>query len=156
MNSDSNPNDLLVIKTARDKNSINIAAKQGFRPLVQRVQPSELIRRKYAILQHQETGEIEVIGDYRDKLSEHSEYEKVIDWTYYYPDYFETPYAAYLIPENLKAGQKVWIEDLIKDYVGSHWNQGSNDRLRSCEALWTGKELEILYDASSDVDIFIG
>ena len=64
---DRNKNDrgLRVIRTARDKDSINRAARSGLRPLVKKVEPSDKIRSKFAVVQFKETGEIEVIGDYR-------------------------------------------------------------------------------------------
>ena len=45
------------------------------------------------------------------------------------------PFAAYLIPRDLKAGERVFVEDLIEDFVGGEWNQGDVLRLDSCEAI---------------------
>jgi len=69
-----------------------------------------------------------------------------VDWTHYYPYKFESPFAAYLIPSDIKRGEMVFIEDLIEDYIGTTWNQGDTYRLESCEAIWIRSKLKILYD----------
>lgn len=146
---EKNPNNLRVIKTARNEKDINEAAKQGFWPLVKKVIPSDKIKSKYAVSQNMNTGEIEVCGDYRSGCED----SDVIGWTFYYPYHFESPYAAYLIPKDIKIGEKVFIEDLIEDIVGGTWNQGNAWRLECSEAIWNGEELEIATD--DDVPIRI-
>lgn len=163
---------LVVIKTARDIKSINKACLEGFFPLVKPVEPLEMIKSKFSVRQNQKTGEVEMIKDYRsdrrhratyfyDDLDEESnseqpKYETVIDWTYYYPYQFNLPFAAYLIPKNLKKGQRVFVEDLIEDCIGLTWNQGDTYRLESCEAIWTGTDLEIQYDPKKNISEIIG
>jgi hypothetical protein len=142
----NNRDGLRVIKTARDEESINEAARNGFKPLMKKIIPSDEIRSKYAVFQHKETGEIEVIGDYRGGLRNHNDYAKVIDWTFYYPYSFTSPFAAYLIPQDIQVGERIFLEDLIEDYVGLAWNQGNASRLKSCDAIWNGSDLEIQYD----------
>ena len=88
-----NVKELRVIKTARDKDSINTAARKGYRPLIKKVVPSNKIRSKYSVIQNKKTGEIEIIGDYRHTFG--SEFETVIEWTYHYPYNFSSPFAAY-------------------------------------------------------------
>jgi hypothetical protein len=132
----------LVIKTARSEEAINLAAKQGFYPLVKRVVQSDDIKSKFAIVQHEKSGEIKVLGDYRD--TDYEGYKLVIDFTWYYPYHFKSPFAAYLIPKDLKKGERVFLEDLIEDYVSWCWNQGDVHRLESSEAIWNGKDFEII------------
>ncbi|WP_027004032.1 hypothetical protein [Hugenholtzia roseola] len=157
-NRNKNSNELRVIKTARDKDSINTAAKNGYRPLIKKVEPSDKIRSKYSVIQNKKTGEIEVIGDYRMgfRMDKDSEFVSVIEWTYYYPHNFNSPFAAYLIPKDIKIGERVFIEDLIEDYIGTSWNQGDTYRLESCEAIWNGTELEIQYDPKTNRSDFVG
>ena len=138
-----NSRGLRVIKTARSEYAINIAAKKGFWPLVKPVIPSAKIRGKFSVLQDNKTGLIKVVSDYRS--SGGSEMSRVIGFTDFYPYHFESPYAAYLIPQDLKVGETVWIEDLIEDLVGSRWNQGDTRRVASCEAIWDGKDLVVQY-----------
>lgn len=153
-----NSNELRVIKTARDKESINQAAKNGYRPLIKKIEPSDKIRSKYSVIQNKQTGEIEIIGDYRMgvRMNKEIPFETVIDWTYYYPHTFNSPFAAYLIPKDIKTGERVFIEDLIEDYIGARWNQGDTYRLESCEAIWNGTDLEIQYDPKANRSDFIG
>lgn len=149
---------LRVIKTARDKKSINEAAKNGLRPIIKKVVPSDKIRSKYSVIQNKITGEIEIIGDYRrgGSSDDDDKFETVIDWTFYYPYKFKSPFAAYLIPKDINIGERVFIEDLIEDYIGVSWNQGDTYRLESCEAIWNGSELEIQYDPSDNRSDIIG
>src|SRR4051794_20008461 len=116
-----NSNELPVIKTARNKDSINKAAKNGYRPLIKKVEPTDKIRSKYSVIQNKKTGEIEIIGDYRMgfRMDKESEFETVIEWTYYYPHNFNSPFAAYLLPKDIKIGERVFIEDLIEDFIGA-------------------------------------
>jgi hypothetical protein len=157
-NRNKNPDRLRVIKTARDTNSINKAAKNGLLPLVKKVQPSNQICSKYAIVQNKISGEIKILTDYRDDdySRENFIHEKVIDWTFYYPHNFTSPFAAYLIPDDIQIGERVFLEDLIEDYVGAHWNQGDTYRLESCEAIWNGSDLEIQYNPTENRSDFVG
>jgi hypothetical protein len=102
--------------------------------------------------------EIEIIGDYRMgvRMNKEIPFETVIDWTYYYPQTFNSPFEAYLIPKDIKTGERVFIEDLIEDYIGAKWNQGDTYRLESCEAIWNGTDLEIQYDPKANRSDFIG
>ena len=152
----NNSKELRVIKTARDKESINMAAKSGFKPLIKKVEPSEEICSKYSVAQNKKTGEIVTIGDFRDSIDSENDFEIVIDWTYYYPYSFKSPFAAYLIPEDIKIGERVFIEDLIEDYIGASWNQGSTYRLEGCEAIWNGTDLEIQYNPAINRSEFMG
>jgi hypothetical protein len=161
-NRNKNSHGLRVIKTARDKDSINRAAKSGLKPLVKKVEPSDKIRSKYSVVQNKKTGEIVISGDFRSDYrrgihsDENNDFETVIDFTYYYPHNFKSPFAAYLIPKDIKIGERVFIEDLIEDYIGASWNQGDTYRLEICEAIWNGTDLEIQYDPKANRSDFIG
>ena len=151
-----NDEELRVIRTARDEESINEAAKNGFWPLVRKVVPSKDIQSKYRLIQNKITGEIKIFGDYRFGSGTEENWQEVIDWTFYYPHSFKSPFAAYLIPKDIRKYEKVFVEDLIEDHIGSEWNQGDTYRLESCEALWTGSDLKILHDDNEDVTQFVG
>ena len=153
-----NSKELRAIKTARDIESINNAAKSGLKPLVKKVEPSSKIRSKYSVVQNKKTGEISIVGDYRGGIysDDKNDFENVIGWTFYYPHSFSSPFAAYLIPNDIKIGERVFIEDLIEDYIGAVWNQGDTYRLESCEAIWNGTDLEIQYDPGVNRSDFIG
>ena len=153
---ETNPYGFRIIKTARAVKAINQAVKNGFFPLLKQVQQSDKIARKYAVLQHKITREIREIGDFRDGNYRHPDFELIIDWTYYYPHNFPSPYAAYLVPPDIEIGEKVWIEDLIEDLVGGVWNQGDVYRLESAEAIWDGKNFQIQFDPEADFMNMIG
>jgi len=157
-NKNKNMDNIRIVKTARDKKSINEAASKGLQPLLKKVVPSSEIRSKYAVIQNKKTGEIEVIGDYRIffELEGNPDLVTVIDWTEYYPHNFASPFAAYLIPKDIQIGERVFIEDLIEDFVGATWNQGGTFRLESCDAIWNGKDLEIQYNPQIDFSKFVG
>ena len=140
-----NLNELIVIKTARCEDSINEAALAGYKLIIKKVEPSSQIRSKYSVVQHIETGQIIVLGDFRVRLDydDDPNFKTIIDWTFYYTYNFESPFAAYLIPPDLKKGERVFVEDLIEDIVESIWNQGDAYRLDCCEAIWNGNELLI-------------
>jgi hypothetical protein len=144
--------------TARDKNSINAGVKNGYWPLVKKVEPSKEIRSKFSVIQNKKTGEIEVSGDYRSRFwgENADDFEIVIDWTSYYPHSFKSPFAAYLIPADIQIGERVFVEDLIEDFIGEKWNQGDTYRLASCEAIWNGTDLEIQYDPDTTRTSFVG
>lgn len=151
-----NKQGLRVIKTARGVKSINEATKNGFKPLVKAVQPSQDIKNKFAVLQHRMTGEVVAISDRREELLDNVEYQLVVDWTFFYPYNFHSPIAAYLVPGDLKIGEVVFLEDLIEDYIGASWNQGDTYRLLSCEAVWDGHSFQIQYSPKSSSKVFIG
>ena len=131
------PDELRVISTARDEQSINHAAEQGFFPLLKKVEPLDEIKAKFSVIQHRRTGVIEVIHDLRIQFhpEKYKGYDLVIDWSFYYPYKFNSPFAAYLIPKDIKKGERVFVEDVIQDIVGSRWSQGDTFRLNSCEAI---------------------
>lgn len=85
-----------------------------------------------------------------------TEQSTVIGWTYYYPYHFESPFAAYLVPSDLKIGEMVMLEDLIEDIVGSSWNQGDTYRLASCKAIWNGKEFILQYEPNERTNQVVG
>jgi hypothetical protein len=147
---------LVVIKTVRDLNGINEGIKNGFKPLIKKLEQSHLIVKQYCIIQNKITGEVIKLSNIRtlSRINK-SEYDILIDWTGYYPYHFESPFAAYLIPSDLEVGQRVLLEDLIEDLVGASW-QASSSRLEKSEAIWNGKDFEIDYDFFRDVNEFIG
>ena len=85
-----NSKELRAIKTERDIESINNAAKSGLKPLVKKVEPSSKISSKYSVFQNKKTGEISIVGDYRGGIysDDKNDFETVIGWTFYYPHSF--------------------------------------------------------------------
>jgi len=148
---------LRVIETARSKKSINKAAKNGFRLIIKKVEPSSQIRSKYSVVQHKKTGEIEIFNKFQDRLDFDAflDYKTIIDWTFYYPYNFESPYAAYLIPPDVKKGQLVFVEDVIEDIVEYISAEGIGHRLQKCEAIWNGKDIILQLEKDDYRDVVI-
>jgi hypothetical protein len=145
-----------IIRTARTLETINEAARNGFRPLVKPVRPNKDIHRMVAVFQSPETGEIELSGDARGYWRGNMPGVMVMDYTFYYPYHFPSPFAAYLLPSDLAVGEEVWLEDLIEDLVAVWGNQGYHPRLEAAPALWTGEDFEILFDPRRDAGHWIG
>ncbi len=138
-------NTLRVIKTARNLEAMNNSIKKGFKLVVKEVEQTDKFKSKYKLAQYKKTNEIMQFGDYR--ASNDRDYNTLIDWTSYNPAVFENPYAAYIIPKDLKKGERVLLEDLIEHYVSGTWNQGDVFRLSRSEAIWNGKDFDV--DVSS-------
>jgi hypothetical protein len=143
------------IKTARTEKAINAAAKDGFRPLLKLVKPSHEIKSKIRVCQNKNTGEISLQGDYRWNTND-PDWDVVIDWIFFYPHAWPSPFAAYLIPPDINIDEIVVLEDLIEDLVGASWNQGDVYRLRSCKARWTGNDFILDYDPERSPNHFLG
>ena len=77
------------------------------------------------------------------------DYILVIEGKDHYPYKFEKPFAAYLIPADIAVGERVFLEDVIEDYVKTIYGEVSY-RLEQCEAIWNGKDLEIQFDPERD------
>ena len=151
---ENNPRSLRVINTARSVEAMNIAASEGFRPLIQKVKPSKDVHNMVAVYQHKETGEVKVIGDCRMFPGE--EYTEVLSFFNYYQYSFPEPFAAYLLPSDLEEGENVWLDDVIEDVVAVYGNQGWHPRLESCEAIWLKGRFKLLFDPKKDAPVFIG
>jgi hypothetical protein len=145
-----------IIRAARTLETINEAARNGFRPLVKPVQPNNDIHWMVALFQSANTGEIELSGDIRSYTRGHMSGVMVMDYTRYYPYHFPSPFAAYVLPSDLAVGEEVWLEDLIEDLVAMWGNQGYHPRLEAAPAIWTGEDFTILFDPRRDAQSWIG
>jgi len=153
--------DLPIIKTVRSISDIKRAIQMGYWADIRLVQYKDNeIKQKFAVYQHLETGEIQIVGDYRSVISASSDlhkevWDEVIPFTYYYANYQEEPIAAYLIPKDLKDNSEVFVLDPIEDIVGSTWNQGDCYRARNMTGSVSNKKV-ILNPKSVERSDFIG
>jgi hypothetical protein len=141
---------LRTIKTARSVAAINQGVKEGFFPLITEVGDLSLFKSKCLFSQNKITGEVSnVTSDFRTSGHFLLEDDEEEDYKYFnikkpkYKYVYELPFAAYLLPKDLKKGEKVFLEDLIEDYIDAVWNQGGATRLMYGEAIWTGEKFEI-------------
>lgn len=161
--------DLLSIRTARNLEAMNGGVKQGFRPLVLKAGPTSDVGESCCLFQHRESGRVVATGhslEYpchqalaaleEELLTEDRAADEILreisalrgEWTeiarfHYRPDW-QFPFAAYLMPRNLKPGQRVFLEDLIQDVPAAHGGpSGAQGRLLSSQATWTGSCFEL-------------
>ena len=154
--SDKKSDNLRVIKTIRGETAIKAAKAKGLKLLELKAEVSDEFKVKYKKLQHRKTGKIITIGDFReDNFYSNLGYKTLVDWTSKNPSKFFSPYAAYIVPKDLKSGERVLINDVITNHVSGRWNQGDVYRLSKSEAIWTGRYFDI--DVSSyAIGEFIG
>lgn len=69
--------------------------------------------------------------------------------------------TAYIIPKDLFIGQRVFVEDLIEDHIGTIKKyRGSfegikTERLQCAQAIWNGKDLEMFIKPPSIMFCFV-
>ena len=115
--------------------------------------PSKEIRVTDLHIKDKQTGEIKTRPYSYHALPRDDRY-KVVKKVTYYPYDFPSKEAAYLLPDDLKIGGRVLLEDLIEDIVGASHAWGTY-RLDSAEAIWNGEKFEV--DCRSyDVEITMG
>jgi hypothetical protein len=138
--------DLPRISTARNIQDIQRASSIGFWPDVRALKYKDReIQEKLGLYQHKKTGEVRVIGDYRSimNIKEDGHWDEVMPVTFYYSNYQKSPFAAYLIPNDLHDGSAVLIPDPIEDILGSTWNQGDQYRATNVTAKVINKKVVI-------------
>lgn len=147
---------LRVIRTIRGETAINAAKEMGLKLIELRAEVSDDFKIKYKKVKDKLTGKIVTLGDFReDHYFRKSRYKTIVDWTTRNPSKFFSPFAAYIVPKDLKSGERVLINDVITNHVSERWNQGDVYRLSKSEAIWTGRYFNI--DVSSyAIGEFIG
>lgn len=149
-----NPENLRVIKTARNLKTINKAIQQGFQVVLKLAETNPPFPVTIALYKNNLTGEISLNPDpRRHHYFENSELA-IPEFEVCLPMH-KNPFAAYLIPTDLPIGEKVWLEDLIEDFIGTHGCDGDS-RLESASAVWNGKDFEIDYIPERDIGYVIG
>jgi hypothetical protein len=147
---------LRVIRTIRGETAITTAKEMGLTLIELRAEVSDEFKIKYKKVKDKLTGKIITLGDFReDHYFRKSRYKTLVNWTSRNPSKFFSPFAAYIIPKDLKPGERVLINDVITNHVSGRWNQGDVYRLSKSEAIWTGRCFDI--DVSSyAIGEFIG
>ena len=137
-----------LIRTIRGETAINAAKEMGLKLIELRAEVSDEFKIKYKKVKDKLTGKIVTLGDFReDHYFRKSRYKTLVAWTSRNPSKFFSPYAAYIVPKDLKSGERVLINDVITNHVSGRWNQGDVYRLSKSEAIWTGRYFDI--DVSS-------
>ncbi len=147
---------LRIIKTIRGQKGIDNAIANGTKLIIKNVEPFSAVKGKYCIVRNKKSSKESKIFDFRDDRGYSDDYEIVKDWTYQYHNYDFPQEAAYIIPNDIKEGEIVMIDDLIENFLGYHYNQGGSDRLKSCKAIWKDNDLQIQYNPDIDCISAVG
>ena len=127
-----------VIYTARSVDAMNQAVKKGYKLLFKDVENRKDIGYSIVVLQDPETGEVTIRNiSYQRPVFGGNRY-------WYKSDYKDFPVAAYLIPDDIKKDETVWLDDLIQD-IGNKIAD-FNDRLSRVpcsKAIWDGEDFII-------------
>lgn len=146
-----------LIFTARSIEEIKHLEQSGCRVLIKKVEPNPDIYERLAVILNEDTGYHTFTGDLRNmpflcQLIEPSKFIPIPSFTYY-PYQFPAPIAAYILPDDLEVGERVFLVDLIEDYVACKWNQGPKSRLSSHYAVWNGTDFEVEWDNTMAFEI---
>ena len=137
---------LRKIKTIRGQKGIDNAIANGTKLIIRNVEPFSAVKGKFCIVRNKKSGKESKIFDFRDDRGYSDDFEIVMDWTYQYHSYDFPQEAAYIIPNDIKEGEIVMVDDLIENFLGYHHNQGGSERLKSCKAIWKNNDLQIQYN----------
>lgn len=136
-----------AIRTARSYEAMQDAVARGFRLQFKPVEMDVEIGVDVSLYRHRVTGAVHLRSLQFRPLPLDEEFgpgSSETDWEHIEsakcrPDAV-FPFAAYLIPPDLKAGERVFVEDLIED-VGERTAGTRTDRLLSSFAKWDGRDL---------------
>lgn len=138
-----------IIKTARSLIALRQAVDQGFRPYFVPNSDSGMIHQKLAVIFDKDSSNLLISGDFRSMMATSQEY---IDERYgkgagifLRQDFSRhpSPIAAYLLPNDIQEGERVFLEDLIEDRMNGSWNQGDTYRAANGYGFWRGDHLQI-------------
>ena len=73
---------------------------------------------------------------------------------WWHPIKSTSPFAAYLVPKDVREGEKVFVPDIIEDFVASSWNQGDVYRFNEGFGVFTGDDIE--FDYPTDPEDVVG
>ncbi|MER2511604.1 MAG: hypothetical protein ABTQ25_04150 [Nitrosomonas ureae] len=102
----------------------------------------------YRVLQNKKTGRLWWSCDYRlqwpdgSESDSENEWKVILDWFYVRMDR-PFPLAAYVVPNGLTPGSRVFIEDIIEDLTIEFRSQGDIDRVISESATWSGESFQV-------------
>ena len=128
-----------VIYTARSVDAMNQAVKNGYKLLFKAVENRKDIGYSIIVEQNPESGEVTV-----SQVNYQSMNGLEGDNYWHKTDYKDFPVAAYLIPDDLKKDEVVWLDDLIQD-IGKKWANFDDclSRVPCSKAVWNGEDFII-------------
>jgi hypothetical protein len=127
-----------VVKTAR--NAIQIESnKDGYVIIVKAVEINEHIKEK-VVIQYDERG----FSGYDFRMMPSG----ITNWWHSLKSI--SPFAAYLVSKDVEPGEKVFVPDIIEDFIETRWNQGDVYRLNEGFGIFTGEDIEFDYPTELD------
>lgn len=137
---------LPIIQTARSLAAIEDGVIRGYRPLFVKADYASKVGRKFWVSLPPRMRELVYGSEFRcmvmpPSLKANKDWPSII--VNHDSDRHSSPLAAYMIPEELRSGARVFVADIIEEIVKGNWNQGDSWRMKSGEAIWTGETLEI-------------
>ena len=145
-----NNTEIRIIKTIRGKKVIKKALEQNIKIIIKNVEPFQTVSGKYCIVKNKKSGKTHKLYDYRNPKAWDDAYEIITYWTYEYKNHEYPNDAAYVIPNDIKEGEIVFIKDLIENFIGYTHNQGYSSRLNSCKAKWINEDFKILFNPEKE------
>jgi hypothetical protein len=139
---------LREVKTARSLEALNQAVEDGLMILVAGLEPDAQITQPVFMIKNADGTFAEMLS-YRDiglMLTRSNEDERLESYRSFeqYHYQFKKPWAAYLIPSDIKIGEQVFVWDVIQDRKSTRMNQGGGyTRQTQAIATWTGDDLDI-------------
>lgn len=137
---------LPIIQTARSLAAIEDGVLRGYRPLFVKADYASKVGRKFWVSLPPQSGELIYGSDFRCMVMPPS-LKANKNWPSIFVNHDSerppSPLAAYMIPEELNPGDRVFVADIIEEIIEGTWNQGDSWRMKSGEAIWTGEVLEI-------------
>lgn len=157
-----NSENLLVIHTARDLDSINQAVKAGYLIDLKPANTNPPFQTQVHLLHNPATNtyrwgvpDVRYMGrPYEMEGDTCQELNTVLGPFDTFLPRFRNPFAAYLIPAHLIPGSPVWLEDLIEDFP-AFWHYGYM-RLNSAPGIWTGKTIQVDFNPDTDMEDVFG
>lgn len=136
---------LPIIQTARSLAAIEEGVRRGYRPLFVAADYKNGVGTKLWVSFRPEENTILYSGDFRSMVGplEGTENGIASIIVRHDDDRHPSPLAAYMIPPDIRPGDRVYVADIIEEIVLKRWNQGDGWRRVSSDAVWTGEKLEI-------------
>lgn len=131
-----------TINTARTIEEMNFAVENGFLVVPRKVDCQAGAKDSLSLYRNESTGLFSCIFDMRHSPyhAEASGLTRVFDFFTYSTDEAVSPVAGYVIPKDLAAGSRVFIEDVIEHLV-QDYPQNSAVRMPSWWGTWTGEDV---------------
>jgi hypothetical protein len=151
-----NENELRVIKTVYEADLLNEFISGGRTYIIRDIKRTQKLYSERLLLRNYDTGMFEEVPareffvQYGTRMSfPENQWELVRDYKIYFRDRKNPhPWAAYILPENVKIGERLYIDDIIEDILmEKFWN--SKYAASDGECVWNGSDIEIdmsLYD----------